>query len=395
MDWRSKLRSIDVAHPDAAQQFQALLSEVPTRSGLSYAEIAKRSIENARQHKSDSISTGSISAIRKQELSTRRTVKALLTAVRLPEDIIDEWLRIRDDIALRCDESALLPAAPLHPRIQQLEAEVQTVRQHADDLAAQKEALEYKLAVEIEASRLLNVEIDRLRADLSQADQHAGELEHQLQAMLSAKVRENARVDTNVEVLQAELRIIAREQTKTARAYQELQDSVNRLNEVSASHEEALELYIRRAEHERQLREQAEKGTLTYESSLRQVTQLLGDYQAREMAQSLPEGRSIDIALVQNEDADVALPVTAEDFGTVQFIGIVCQWYCRRCAMGGRHNYDACPHCHSAIVRNFYLRLPVSLPDEPSYGGTVRLVQHGYADVPGLPAGDVVVNFVA
>jgi hypothetical protein len=395
MDWQSELRSIDASHPDAAQHFQALLKEVPTRTGLSYAEINRRSIENARQHKSDSISTGSISAIRKQELSTRRTVEALLTAVRLPKDVVDEWLKLRDDIALRCPDSSLLPAAPLHPRIQQLETEVQTVRQHAAELGVQKEEVEQKLATEIESGRLLTAEIDRLRADLNQADQHAGDLERELQAMLSAKVRENARIDTNVEVLRAELRILAREQENSARAYQELQDAVNRLNEVSASHEEALDLHVRRVQHERELREQAEQGVRSYESRLRQVEQLLGDYQAQATAQSSLNRDATEVVPTRNDDVDVALPVAAEDFGTVQLVGIVCQWYCRKCTLGGRCDYDACPHCQGAVVRNFYLSLPVSLPDKLGYGVVIRLKRHGYADVPGLPAGDAVVSVIS
>jgi hypothetical protein len=383
MDWRLDLGKIDPEHPGASKQYQKVLRDVVTQSRLTLRDIEKRSAKNASRGIGESRSIGSISEnLKKESLSTGKSVESLLHAIDFSPDDVDDWLDVHAEIR----SAVLRRVGPITPQIELLQDEINKLRKHADELEKQKRDLEKDLAAEMEARTRLAQEIDVLRQELDAALRRADGLERDLQVQLAAKEQEQSRVDSHIGELRAGLQIVTYECESTVSICNSLQVQVDNLAEAGESVDAALEL-------ERQRREQTEADMATLKARFGQLEDLLTRYQS-EAVDASPQDTAVDIIPATNKNIEVELVISDKDFGQVRHIPLDFPWYCRNCDRGGERTYKVCPHCDRSVIHGFRTKLRVSIPNEPCYGSKVWLQERGYHDALTKAAGDVGVRFV-
>jgi DNA repair exonuclease SbcCD ATPase subunit len=396
MEWRRRLEEIDPKQSDAPRQFNELLRWIYELRSYSYRELVNRSVKNKEENRSaTTLSIGSISTnLRGDSLPSGDFMRTFLTVTGFTASEIEEWTSVRADIMLRCDNSKLPETEPTGPIINRLQDELVRLKQHADELGAQKLRLENDLADEVEKRTALAAEIEELRAELATARRHVDDLDRELQSRLAVKQLERSQVETHIGKLRVELRVVADEEVHTIRLHDNLRDQVESLEEADRSRSELIDLHFQRAEYERRNREQADKKVEAIEERLRQVERLLGEYQSQQMHESAagPHG---ELSVPQNNAVHVELVALPEDFGTVQTVRVTFTWYCQSCERGGeRSSVVICPHCGESVARGCPREIPLSLPSRPCYGKTIRLLGLGHYDEPAVPPGDVYVMVV-
>jgi hypothetical protein len=420
MVWRSTLGDISPDDAETPADFTALLLKLHVRGDMSYEQLASKTVEldtcghsgtapalprvqpvvraaragrQAGGHKNGYSTSGIQAALRRKTLPDWRMVDLILRAYGAPEPVRRRWdaawTRLTDQ-----EMSASPSTSELVRQAESLAKELAEARRTAEDLKERELLLEQELAKETKRRQVLEDEILMLRQNLAAAEQRADKLAGELRARLGSKQREQSAVVVHITELDTELRHIVDQRQVAEVQYEKLERQIAHLDNVSASLDGLFELHYRRAEHERHNREKAELANETLEKRLKVAEQLLGEYQSQSREETVTSQRG-DVAVPINEDVFVQFTASAKDFGNEQTVSLLFSWYCQSCDCGGeRSSLVLCPHCVGPVDRSYRKQIYFLLPASQCYGKTIRLLNRGYQDMPGAPAGDVRVMVV-
>ncbi|HEX3783102.1 MAG TPA: helix-turn-helix domain-containing protein [Pseudonocardiaceae bacterium] len=338
---------VDPTTVTSREEFARRLQALTRRSGLSYAEISKKS--------GGQISKGSITSLFKGDrLPTRLMLYAFLNAFGLPEPEINAWNANWAELG---------------------EAEAD---QDTNAVVLFKEQSDGELtAVDTRITQYEQHEA-RVRQELQSVRNRVRDLEHES----SILTKQTVELEQQLDQVRAELR----------RAYAERNRLVEQ-NRVLAEALDAIRLQYDRAEYERSRRETAERSlTVAQERILfLEVQQAVGPTTSR--PPQAPE-KHIESERPKNAPFETEIAVRDRDFGKPYELWITFPWYCENCKIGGSQERLVCPNCKSHVLYEETQPVKIKMPKEPCYGKTLVVPDVGNLDDLELKRGDVHIQVV-